>query len=372
MEKQNAEKSGVQSEATKSLVELDKIESQNTAESTADLFTASFMATTMQTAKSNMISQLEFYNTEEGKVEHEKAVEMEKRKQLIEAAEEMEWLADVARDGQMNFGNGYAYALMDAQSPMGKLPKGLPELPKDPTKRAAFIQTLPVDAGMYSTMLHLKNDPSEYLEIAKEKYKGVLASLGADKLTKDLDFFKLQKPQAMIQTEEKVEESKQKSIEVIKASPKEFKVALKAWEKMVPQAASLLLQTESAENYEEAKANFMQAKDLASKAQTLHQQVFESVEKAANKEKLMSVAQNRITSLLMRQSEAALADFDSLEGCTGEAKDYSGAEARCLCVADNICSKTQQAKDGEYCSVVSSATCMAPKNAKEATEMSTV
>merc|ERR1719231_1154653 len=133
----------------------------------------------------------------------------------------------------------------------------------------------------------------------------------------------------------------------------------------------MLLQTEMAESAQEAKDVFMQAKELANKATNLHQEVFESVEAVTNKEVLMSVAQNRITSLLMRQSEASLSDFNALEGCDNE-QSYAGAEARCLCVADNICNKAGQARGGEYCSMVSSATCMSPQNKKEAMEMATV
>merc|ERR1719313_2714442 len=115
----------------------------------------------------------------------------------------------------------------------------------------------------------------------------------------------------------------------------------------------------------------MEAKQLASKASELHQEVFDSIEQVSNKEQLMSVAQNRITSLLMRQSEASLSDFNALEGCDTK-QSYAGAEARCLCVADNICNKSGQARGGEYCSLVSSATCMSPQNKKEAMEMATV
>merc|ERR1719311_762272 len=127
----------------------------------------------------------------------------------------------------------------------------------------------------------------------------------------------------MLEKSEKVDEMKQKSVEVIKASPKAFKQALKAWEKIVPQAASMLIQTEQAENPQEAKDIFMQAKDLSTRATALHQVVFDSIDKVHNKPELMSIAQNRITSLLMRQSEATFSDFDALEGCTMEAKDYS-------------------------------------------------
>merc|ERR1719375_1991573 len=116
----------------------------------------------------------------------------------------------------------------------------------------------------------------------------------------------------------------------------------------------------------------MEAKALANRATALHQVVFDSVEEVTNKEQLMGVAQNRITSLLVRQSEASLSDFDALEGCVvdqnyGFAQDsnYEGSESRCLCVADNICNKAGQAHGGEFCSIVSSATCMAPKNEKE-------
>jgi hypothetical protein len=314
--------------------------------------------------QSQLLSQLSYYTTEEGQKVHEKAVKDEEKGMLKDAAEELEWLSDVAKDGVMDFGNGIKYSLLDATSPLGKLPKGLPEIPTDPQERDAFFKMLPpsVSPGTYTTMLALKKDPTALVENAQDEFKGALSSL-MEKASQTEE-----KPQAMAQTEEAV----QSSVEVIKASPKAFKAALKAWEKMVPEAASMLLQTEMAESPQEAKEVFMQAKELANRATALHQVVFDSVEKVTNKDKLMSVAQNRITSLLMRQSEASLSDFDALEGCTEQAKDYSGAEARCLCVADNICSKAGQAHGGDYCSIVSSSTCMSPKNEKEASEMSTV
>merc|ERR1719262_1234251 len=126
----------------------------------------------------------------------------------------------------------------------------------------------------------------------------------------------------------------------------------------------MLLQTSMAEPE--------QANELAKRSQDLHKEVFESLDKIANKAQLMSVAQNRITSLLMRQSEETLKDFDSLEGCAESANDYKGAEARCLCVADNICHKAGQDTAGKTCSVVASATCMSPKDDNEAKEMATV
>jgi len=310
-------------------------------------------------------SELAYYtSTEEGKLEHEKSVKQAQEASLKEAADEMTWFAEVARDGFKNFGNGMKFPLLDKEA--GKLPKGLPEVPKDPQQREKFMQNLPVSPGTYSAMLALKKDPTAYLEIAQKDHKNAVASLvELDVLHKDLNYDE-NKPQALVETEDK-----QKSIEVIKASPKAFKTALKAWEKMVPEAASMLLQTEMAETAQEAKENFMQAKELASKATTLHQEVFDSVEQVSNKEQLMSVAQNRITALLIRQSEETLSDFNALEGCENE-KTYAGIEARCLCVADNICQKSGQAQGGEYCSIVSSATCMSPQNKKEATEMSTV
>merc|ERR1719181_1757121 len=123
-------------------------------------------------------------------------------------------------------------------------------------------------------MLALKKDPSVYLEIAQKEHKNAVASLvELDILHKDLKYEE-NKPQAMVQNEDKPS-----SVEVLKASPKAFKQALKAWEKMVPEAASMLLQTEMAESPQEAKDVFMQAKELAGKATDLHQVVFESVEK---------------------------------------------------------------------------------------------
>jgi hypothetical protein len=316
--------------------------------------------------KAAMEQQLAYYSTAEGQLEHQKALKKAQASDLEDAAETMQWYADVARDGMMDMGNGIQFPLLDKQSPLGMLPKGLPEPPTDPKERQKFYDVLPVSPGVYSTMLALKKNPSAYMEIAQKEHKNAIASLvELDVIHKDLKYDE-SKPQAMVQSEDK-----QKSIEVIKASPKVFKQALKSWEKMVPEAASMLLQTEMAESAEEAKEVFMQAKELASKATALHQEVFDSVDQVTNKEQLMSVAQNRITSLLMRQSEASLNDFNALEGCDN-GEGYAGAEARCLCVADNICNKSGQARGGEYCSIVSSATCMSPQNKKEATEMSTV
>jgi hypothetical protein len=344
-----------------------KIEkTEETIANSVESFGQSHMTAQAAAMKSMLEAQLAYWSTEEGKKEHEKALKVAAEDDLKEAAEELQWFADVAHDGFMQLGEGLQFPLLDKDSPLGKLPKGLPEPPKDPKELEKFYQVLPVSPGTYSTMLALKKDPSVYLEIAQKEHKNAVASLvELDILHKDLKYDE-NKPQAMVQNEDK-----QSSIEVLKASPKAFKQALKAWEKMVPEAASMLLQTEMAESAEEAKDAFMQAKDLASKATTLHQEVFDSVEQVTDKDLLMSVAQNRITSLLMRQSEASLSDFNALEGCSND-RGYAGAEARCLCVADNICNKSGQARGGEYCSIVSSATCMSPQNKKEATEMSTV
>jgi len=291
-------------------------------------------------------------------------VKQEGRSMLQAAAEELEWYSQVARDGMIvDALSGLKFPLLDAKSTEGLLPKGLPEIPKDPTERKHFVEMLPVGEGMYNTMLSLKKNPNSLVEVAKDEFKDALSSLLEVKSSQTEE-----KQQALTQ----MQETRQKSIEVIKASPKSFRTALKAWENMVPEAATMLIQTEMAESPQEGKAVFMQAKELANRATALHQVVFDSLEKVHNKDMLMGVAQNRITSLLMRQSEASLADFDSMDGCTAQAKDYSGAEARCLCVVDNICSKAGHSHGGDYCSIVSSATCMSPKNEREVSEMSTV
>jgi len=321
------------------------------------------------TMRNEAHAKLAYFLTEEGKKVHDKAVKAQGNEIMQAAAEEMEWLSDVARDGFYTAFDGSKYPLYDPKSPEGKLPKGLPEIPKDPADRQAFIKEkldpLGIGVGMYDTMLALKKHPSALVEMAQDKFQDALSSLLE---TSSSQTSTEEKPQALAQ----IAERRQNSIEVLKASPKTFKTALKAWEKMVPEAASMLLQTQMTEDPQEAKSVFLQAKELANRATALHQVVFDSVEQVTNKDNLMSVAQNRITSLLMRQSEASLSDFDALEGCNGQAKDYSGSEARCLCVVDNICSKAGQGHGGEYCSIVSSATCMSPKNEKEASEMSTV
>jgi hypothetical protein len=352
---------GFMEKKTEDNAQASKVESEDKVISAVESFATSHQSASVQAWKAKLESDLAFYATEEGKKEHEKALKELSADSLKEAAEEMQWFADVARDGFINFGNGVKMPVLDKNSNIGMLPKGLPDFPKDRKEYEEFVKVLPVSPGTYSTMLSLKKQPSQLLEVAKDEYKDELESLAT--LTDE-------KKPSMIQ--EKVEETQQTSVEVIKASPKAFKQALKAWEKLVPEAASMLLQTEMVETPEEAKEVFMQAKDLASKASDLHEVVFESVEKVTDKDKLMSVAQNRITSLLMRQSEASLSDFNALEGCRADASDYLSAEARCLCVADNICNKAGQTNGGDYCSIVSSATCMSPQNKKEATEMSVV
>jgi len=332
---------------------------------------SSHMSSAASQMHAQAMGQLAFYQTEEGKKVHEKAIKAAHASYLEQAADEMQWFADVAKDGFIEAG-GSKFPLFDPKSREGLLPKSLPDFPTDPVKRKEFVEMLPVDQGTYQTMLSLKKDPKHYMDIAKDKFKDMLSSLQVGEAKTD-DFFGTKTPQSMLQSQQtvNVEEAHQKSIEVLKASPKAFKVALKAWEKLVPEAASMLLQTEVNEGFEQnvdQKPLYLQARELSNRATVLHQTVVESVEKVDNKDKLMAVAQNRITSLLMRQSEATLGDFDALEGCTGAAKDYSGAESRCLCVADNVCSKAGQAHHGDYCSLVSSATCMAPKNDKEASE----
>merc|ERR1719331_3807064 len=201
-------------------------------------------------------------------------------------------------------------------------------------------------------MLALKKDPSKLVNVAKDDFKSALSSLMQES----------EKPQSLVQQQETVAEKQQKTVEVIKAAPKAFKQALKRWESVVPRAAAVLLQTNSDESDQAAL-------DLHQRTSHLHKRIFHTVDQAHNKAALLTVAQNRITSLLMRQAEATIKDFDALDGCSDAAKDFSGAMSRCLCVADNICHKTQKASTGTTCSIVSSSTCMAPKNSEEASEM---
>jgi hypothetical protein len=315
-----------------------KVESQMTAEASA--------------LKSALSSKLAHYMTEEGKKEHEKAVRDTSAENLKDAAEELEWYSNVARDGIMDFGD-FKFPLLDNKISAGKLPKGLPEFPTDPKQRQAFIEKLPVGPGTYSTMLALKKNPSKMVSVAQDEFKSALSLLEREDVS----------PIALVQ--QSIEEKHQKTVEILKAAPKEFKKALKSWEKIVPEAAAVLLQTASDESNQEAV-------HLAKRARHLHNNVYTAVEQVSNKAQLMGVAQNRITSLLMRQAEETIKDFDALEGCTDSAKDFSGAQMRCLCVADNICHKMEQESSGNTCSIVSSSTCMVPNKEEESKEMSTV
>jgi len=318
---------------------------------------SSFTTSSQEAApmKSALLGQLERYTTEEGNKEHEKAVKDEAASSLKDAAEDMEWLSSVARDGVMDFGNGNVFPLIDKKSSLGLLPKGLPDFPTDPKERREFIEHLPVSASTYSSMLALKKDPSKLMNVAKDDFKSALSSLMQES----------EKPQSLVQQQETVAEKQQKTIEVIKAAPKPFKQALKRWESVVPRAAAVLLQTNSDESGQAAL-------DLHQRTSHLHKRIFHTVDQAHNKAALLTVAQNRITSLLMRQAEATIKDFDALDGCTDSAKDFSGAMSRCLCVAGNICHKMQHASTGDTCSIASSTTCMAPQNSEEASETTTV
>jgi len=341
---------------------LMKTKDQQMVEEHSEMEKTSAEASAMKNA---MMASLAHWQTEEGKKEHEKVFKEKAVASLTDAVEEMEWYSDVAKDGIMKFGNGQTFHALDMPGGMGKLPKGMPDFPKDPKEYDEFLKTLPVDAGTYGTMLSVKKDPSKYVAVAQGKFKGALTSLVEDNAhSKDLQFFDVAAKSA-VEHQASVEEKKQSTVEILKASPKAFKKALRSWEKIVPEAATLLLQTSSADSEQ-------QATDLASRGRNLHTQLYSAVETASNKAALMSVAQNRITSLLMRQAEETLKDFDALDGCTEAAKDFSGAESRCLCVADNICHKMEHSKSGNLCSVVSSSTCMVPTTQEEAKEMSTV
>jgi hypothetical protein len=302
--------------------------------------------------QSALLVQLGYYTTEQGLKDHEKVVKDLKASALKDAAEDMEWLSSVAKDGAIDL-DGTKFPLIDAKTadPMTALPKGLPAFPTDAQERAKFIERLPVSAGTYSSMLALKKDSSKLVNVAQDDFKSAIASLMQES----------EKPQSLMQQQETVAEKQQKTVEVIKAAPKAFKKALKSWEKVVPEAASVLLQTSTAE----ADQAF-EVMGLAQRGKDLHNEIFASIDQAHNKATLLGVAQNRITSLLMRQAEATIKDFDALEGCTDAAKDFSGAMTRCLCVTDNICHKMQHS--GNTCSIVSSSTCMSA----QASEMTTV
>lgn len=307
------------------------------------------LSTAALAMKSSLESELAHYMTKEGKLEHQEAMHLAglNHGDLLEAAEDL---------------------LINAQKREGWLPKGLPDFPKDPTERLKFTKALPVSPDIYAAMLTIKKDPNHYLKVLGNKYKGVLSSLIKERA----------EGSKVPESQMKAEEVKVKSIDIIKASPKEFKMAYKAWEKMLPQAASLLLQFGSpGENPQAAQHSLTEAQDLAKKAQGIHQDIVASIALAEEHFSeypvpLMSVAQNRITSLMIRQAEASLENFDALDGCTGPTKDYEGAESRCLCVVDNICSRVGHSQGGGYCSIVSTATCMSPKDEMEADLMSTV
>merc|ERR1712205_168345 len=115
----------------------------------------------------------------------------------------------------------------------GKLPTGLPEVPTDPKERDAFMKTIPVDAGTYSSMLALKKDPSKLMNVHQDEFKGALSSLAQEK--------------EEVKTKATVEEKHEATVEIIKAAPKAFKKALKALEKIVPEATHLLLDAPSDE-----------------------------------------------------------------------------------------------------------------------------
>merc|ERR1719160_2366849 len=102
-------------------------------------------------------------------------------------------------------------------------------------------------------MLSIKKDPTKLMEVAQDDFKSGLSSLLEQKdETKPAESFL-----------EKAEEKHQKTVEVIKASPKAFKKALKSWEKIVPEAATILLQTSSPDDDQDAI-------DLAERARNLH------------------------------------------------------------------------------------------------------